>query len=311
MNEEKRELRAIVCPPRWYKLPAVENVHMDVNLQPNDKKAWDQWGVIVNLCEMSGMKVFLIMPQENLYSMVFAANGAWGYYNQKECMVETVVANFRNPTRQGEKEYYKKLLKRLGCNVWELPEGLFFEGQGDAVTTHETYCIASGIRSDAEARKYITRIMQLPKPVTPITLVDKRFYHLDTCMMSLPARNALIYFPDAFDQESLERIRSFCLERFEVNEKLALSFVCNSVFIHDMVLLNVPFPDITARSYDLSAEGKLLTKDDFRFEEIMENEPSYEEIIRYLWDLKYNIIPVFTSEFRKSGAGVRCLILFI
>lgn len=301
--------RIVMCPPTYYKLPAVENPHMDVKNQPDLEIAWKQWIAIRNLYEMLGVKVFEVEPHPRLHSMVFAANGAWGVNN--ESVSEIVLSNFVNPTRQGEEEYFGRLLRRLGCDVFKMPDNVFFEGQGDVITTNNCYLLGTGQRTDRRSGSYLGRLLKLDKPIVELELVSDRFYHLDTCLMSLRGKNLLIFHPGAFSDESLDRLRSLDVSSFEINERFAMKFVANSVFVGDHVLLNVPFENVPEEIFSLSASGVEITDSDPRLDWITNREAGYSFIVNHLRYAGYRIIPVFTSAYRKSGAGVRCLTLFV
>ena len=135
--------RVLMCPPTYYEIPAEENPHMDVNEQPDKHKAWLQWMVIRNSYQRFGLDVYEMEPVPRYWDMIFTANGAWGRDR------ELVVANFRWPIRQDEKRFFKNWLKRLGCTVFELPQGIFFEGQGDVITLSDTYLFGAGFVQDA------------------------------------------------------------------------------------------------------------------------------------------------------------------
>ncbi len=298
-------MKILMCPPTYYEIPAVENPHMDIDEQPDKPKAWLQWTAIANLYQSLGVSVYQIEPQEGMWDLVFTANGAWGRGGR------FVLSNFRMPIRRPEKPHYRRWLKRLGFEVFELPESICFEGQGDVITLKDTYLFGYGFRSFPEARDYVRELLRLQKEITPVRLVDADFYHLDTSAMSFRTKDCLLYAPDAFDGESVDRIRKLNITRYEVSRKLAMQFVCNSVYVNDTILLNVPFPDISEESFWQSANGKVLLKQDPRLDEILSHELEYEGLVKYIWSMGCEIVPVYTSEFRKSGAGVRCLTLFL
>ena len=170
--------------------------------------------------------------------------------------------------------------------------------------------MAYGIRSSPEAPEYVQRLLELKKPTIQVCITDERFYHLDTCMCSLRFKNALVYYPGAFDEPSLARIRQLNLIRYEISEALAIRFVCNSVFVGNDILLNVP-DETTEQSFEMSADGKALSAEDRRLEELVGRNPEYGALLDFLRRLGYESIPVYTSELFKSGAGVRCLIQFL
>lgn len=301
--------RVLMCPPVYYKLPAMENVHMDMTDQPSKEIAWSQWLLIRNLYEMLGLNVFEVEPHPRLHSMVFAANGAWGVRNGDES--DVVLSNFVNPTRQGEEDYFEDLLGNLGCNTFRLPESIYFEGQGDVITTRNYYLFGTGKRSQKEASDYLKRLLGLDRPIIELELRDDRFYHLDTCLMSLQSRNALMYCPEAFSRSSREKLASLNLRRFTLSGPAAMHFIANSVFVDNKVLLNVPFDGVPDMFMSMSAAGEALTPGDPRLKSLKSKFPPYGSVVKFLWDLDYEVIPVYTSEFKKSGAGIRCLTLFV
>ncbi len=298
-------MKVLMCPPTYYEIPAIENPSMNVDEQPDMHKKWLQWVAVANLYQSLGIGVYQIEPQQNMWDLVFTANGAWGRNGR------FVLSNFRQPIRRPEKPHYRRWLKRLGYTVFELPDHVFFEGQGDAITLKDTYLFGYGFRSSPEAKDYIRDLLQLRKEITPLELVDPRFYHLDTCAMSLREKDALIYYPDAFDGKSNDRLRSLSIARYDVSERLAEYFICNSVWVGSTVLLNIPFSDYSEDSFWESAAGIPLSKGERRYDEILSHEIEYEKLLEWLWGLGYAAIPTYTSEYKKSGAGVRCLTLFL
>lgn len=325
MNEKTyAPATVLMCPPAYYWISEKLNAWMDTKIQPDIHKAKRQWVMLHNLYVTFGLRVFEMEPRKYLTEMVFTANGAWGVYNENTQKSEIVLSNFVFDRRQPEKEQYRKWIKdRLGFTTFELPEyrrdpkhTIFFEGQGDAVTATHAYFLGYGQRTGKETIEYLKRLLPLAKPVIPLGLRGDDFYHLDTCMMSLPEKNALIFYGAAFDGYSNlslinEYIEKHNVVAFRMNKNLAECFAANSVYIKDVILLNVPFPDYSEIAFEKSARGEFLHEDDIRLKEIIRQEPEYKDLIRFLWRLQYKIIPVYTSEFKKSGAGVRCMSLFL
>jgi N-dimethylarginine dimethylaminohydrolase len=120
-----------------------------------------------------------------------------------------------------------------------------------------------------------------------------------------------MYYPGAFDEASLAKLRNLDKIRFEVSESLANHSVCNSVYIDDTVFLNIDFQDYSPASFERSARGLFLEKGEVRYEEMVAHDAGYAEVLQFLWGLGFGIIPTYTSEYKKSGAGARCLTLFL
>ena len=73
----------------------------------------------------------------------------------------------------------------------------------------------------------------------PLTLVDPRFYHLDTCFAPLDG-GFVMYYPAAFDTASRARIEAFYPpeKRIVVEEEDAVRFACNVVNLDHTLILN-------------------------------------------------------------------------
>ena len=112
--------------------------------------------------------------------------------------------------------------------------------------------------------------------VISLRLVDPRFYHLDTCFCPLFG-GYVMYFPKAFDAESLAKIE----QRFPQDKRIlvgdadALRFACNAINVGRMIVLN-----------EVSVE-----------------------LSRRLEDLGFWIVQVPLTEFLKAGGAAKCLVL--
>ncbi|WP_235378992.1 hypothetical protein [Candidatus Coxiella mudrowiae] len=61
------------------------------------------------------------------------------------------------------------------------------------------------IRSDLQACEYLETYLSML--VIPLKLIDKKFYHLDTCFWPL-LDGAVMYYPAAFNANSLQLIEN-------------------------------------------------------------------------------------------------------
>ncbi|MEX0877971.1 MAG: hypothetical protein WDZ40_03910 [Candidatus Spechtbacterales bacterium] len=316
-NISKTPRTVIMCPPAFYEIPAIENSSMDPDDQPEPARAWKQWVAIRNLYTKLGLTVYDMEPEPRFWDMIFTANGAWGASRARLGDAEYVLSNYRQPIRRGEKEFFKKILKSLGKNVFELPDNVFFEGQGDAIALNGYLLLGHGSRSSPEVGEYLRRMLLPTRPVVYLKLAMRdKFYHLDTCLMSLRGteKEGVIYYPAAFNDEGNEKIQNlYKVEKLKVHSSLADEFVCNSAFVDDTFLLNVSFGNYSEESFELSALGRPIEdkNTDVRFKELVRYQPEYFSVIYFVEKLGYKVIPVYTSEFKKSGAGVRCLTLFV
>lgn len=147
-----------------------------------------------------------------------------------------------------------------------------WEGEGDCLPANGLLFAGYGFRSEKGARRDLTKLFN--KTIISLRLIDPRFYHLDTCFCPLDART-IMYFPGAFDEESLTKIKDSGLMLIEADAEDADGFGLNAVSDGTNVILSNHASKLIS---DLRKRG-------------------------------YNPIPVDVSEFKKSGGGVKCLTL--
>src|SRR5262249_57863970 len=133
--------------------------------------------------------------------------------------------------------------------VEHLPEGVFFEGAGDALFCGHALFAGYRIRSDVRGHQHIAQ--QIGRQVLPVELVNPRFYHLDTCFCPLAPGEA-IYFPEAFDGYGRRVLESYIPRLVPAGETDAHRFGCNAVVVGKTVVLNAGCERLAA---DLRALG--------------------------------------------------------
>lgn len=265
-------MRVLMCPPTEYSIKWEINPWMSLDSQPDKNRAWAQWHRVFEIYQKLRMRVLLIQPVKDLSDMVFTANAAWG---RKE---NFILSNFKHKERQPEIMHYRNWMEAHGFTTFsDLPKNVIFEGQGDFITLKEAYLFGHGVRSSLEAHEIVKKRFKLHKEIISLRLVDPRFYHLDTCLMYISPIDSVMYYPGAFDAESQKKIGALDADKMEVSEEEAVSFICNGVYSEDTVVLGTKSPRIISR---LKRKG-------------------------------LDTISVDVSEFKKSGAGLRCLTLFL
>ena len=137
-----------------------------------------------------GVQIELMTPQKGLPDLVFTANAGLVFGSR------FFSSRFRHEVRARETPYFDAWFAEHGFTVEHLPEGMFFEGAGDALFCGRTLYAGYRIRSDVNGHQHLGKVLQ--RQVLPLELVDNRFYHLDTCFCPLAPGEA-IYFPGAFD----------------------------------------------------------------------------------------------------------------
>jgi len=263
-------LRYLMCPPHHYRLEYAINPWMKPGFTAIDGKlAQEQWSRLRHVME-SLADIAVIEPDPAYPDMVFCANGAFALANN------VLISRFRHGERRGEEALIRRWFDYRGYTVHELPDGVCFEGTGDAILDRSGGWIWAGygFRSDRAAHETIAR--GFDADVVSLHLVDERFYHLDTCLAPLSG-GYVMYYPGAFDAESLHLIeqRVPSERRVVLAESDATEFSCNIANVGRVIVAHRMSRALQAR---LEALGFAVA-----------------------------VAPV--SEFVKSGGAVFCMML--
>ena len=133
---------------------------------------------------------------------------------------------------------------------------------------------------DVDGRRYLDMLagysaLNFGHPVISLTLVDPRFYHLDTALFVLDDSaegNNVAYYPEAFSPGSREVLARLYPNAVLATLDDALAFGLNSVS--------------DGRNVFIAPQAEALTST--------------------LADRGYVPVPVDLSEFRKAGGGIKC-----
>lgn len=276
----------VMCPPFYFDVSyeLSTNRWMDTDVKPNRERAYTQWLKLLMACQ-ERLHIEMLPPDPALPDMAFCANAGLPYQDL------FIVSNFYHQERRPEsihaKEYFSD---RHQYTILELPEGAYFEGQGDAVWFDEkTLLIGYGVRTNLKGveavegaiQNFYPQVKVIPLPMRPVREYapdEKIFYHLDTCFLYLPHTPAFLLYPRAFMPKALEALKDLGMI-MEIEKEEAENFVCNSVVI-DKNTIFLPWVN--------------------------------DRVGEKLWKMGYKEIRVFPmSEFLKSGGAVKCLILEI
>jgi N-dimethylarginine dimethylaminohydrolase len=275
--------RMLVCPPTYYTVEDEDNAHQHPDTPegiPNYDLSQTQWLKNNKTIESTEVELISMQPISGCRDNVFTQNGGFIFEN-------TIwLSHFRFKKRRRELPGYAKIFKKLGYNVRYSKDLLkekefeteFFEGHGDALYWNNKLIIGYGFRTTLlpafligrNAYGYITYYIEL---------VNKHFYHLDTCFC--PMWEHSMYYPKAFNQSSLPILQPQHGEYIEVSHADAMRFACNSIPI-----------EVNEKRY------------------LVINQPS-NTLAKRIESLGITILPVDVSEFLKSGGGPRCMVLFL
>ncbi len=262
--------RLLVCPPDYFSIDYEINPWMRLSNRVHPQRAREQWHGLMQVLEKDvGATLERMTPVPGLPDMVFTANAG------SVCGRRAVPSRFRHPERQREEPYFEAWFRDHGYEVEKLEGDLYFEGAGDLLGFRDAAWFG-GYRQRSDIRAYLRLSNIFGREIMPVELVDRRFYHLDTCFCPLSG-GELLYYPPAFDSYAQAVIADRIGEalRLVVTEQEALRFACNAVCVGKHVVLPSGCPRTSAV---LEARG-------------------------------YEPHPTPLDEFMKAGGSAKCLTL--
>ncbi|MGV9768901.1 dimethylargininase [Microbacterium sp. NPDC003461] len=190
--------RYLMCRPEHFTVSYSINPWMEPANPTDTALAVRQWQKLYDTYVELGHEVELIDPVPGLPDMVYTANGGF--------VIDGVfyAPRFRFEERQGEEPAFIEWARSHGFEV-VLPE-FTNEGEGDFLLAGDVVLAGRGFRSTDDSHAEIARVFD--REVVSLTLVDPRFYHLDTALSVLdpvvaPGQTPTIaYLPGAFDDAS-------------------------------------------------------------------------------------------------------------
>lgn len=216
-----------MCPPTFFDVIYSINPWMQPSKSIDVDLAMAQWERLYNLYRELGHEVELIEPIEGLPDMVFSANGA--------TVIDGIVllVKFRYHQRASEAAAYRKWFGKRGYRRVHEP-GFINEGEGDYLLTGSGILGGTGFRTDR--RSHNEAQANFNRPVISLTLVDHRFYHLDTALAVLEDDN-IMYYPEAFSPRSRAVLRALYPNAIVAVEADAEVFGLNAVSDGQYVVL--------------------------------------------------------------------------
>lgn len=202
--------RYLMCRPEHFTVSYKINPWMEPANPTDTARAVAQWQKLYDLYLQLGHEVELIDPLEGFPDMVYTANGGF-------LIDGTAYApKFRFTERVGEAPAFTDWFRANGYDT-VVPEEVN-EGEGDFLLVGNTILAGTGFRSTGDSHREVGEVFG--REVVSLTLIDPRFYHLDTALAVLdpvegtanggPEHANIAYLPGAFDDAS----RKILEERF-------------------------------------------------------------------------------------------------
>ncbi|MFH8385947.1 dimethylargininase [Kitasatospora sp. NPDC018058] len=218
----------LMCRPSHFTVDYRINPWMDPAKPTDTALAVLQWERLYALYQELGHTVELVEPVPGLPDMVYSANGATVLNDR------VLVARFRHAERAAEAPAYQAWFERNGYTEVHAARHIN-EGEGDYLVVGDRILAGTGFRTDPAAHAEAEQVLGVP--VVSLTLVDPRFYHLDTALAVLDD-DEIMYFPGAFSPESREILRELYPDALLATEADAEAFGLNAISDGHHVLLS-------------------------------------------------------------------------
>jgi arginine dihydrolase len=256
--------RYLMCPPTHFDVTYSINPWMDPRKPVDQQLATAQWQRIHDQLVELGHTVELVPPVPGLPDMVFAANGAtvWGD--------RALVARFLHAERDAESAAYLDWFSARGLQVRQATSTN--EGEGDYLSAGAWLLAGNGFRTDRRA--HVESEEFFGRPVIGLTLVDDRYYHLDTALAVLDEQTVM-YYPAAFTPGSRAILRELFPAAIIASREDAEAFGLNAVSDGRHVLMP----------------------------------PGATRLVAQLREAGFEPIGIDVSELLRAGGGVKCCTL--
>lgn len=258
--------RFYLTRPTQFQIKYSINQWMDPQVQVDPQRAQQQWDALHQAYLDLGAHVEVFDPAPGWPDSVFTGDSILLYEKS------AIASRFRYAERSGEVQPQVQRFEQRGYTVHRLPEGMYFEGNGETVFWNGRLLAGYGVRSDRAALDFVAGTLGVE--VVPIHILAPHF-HVDTVICPLN-ENTLAYVPSAIAAESLEIIRGLGARLIEIGAEEAGKLAGNSMSVAGTVVLStVQAP---------------------RFNQALET-------------AGFQVRPLDLSEFAKSGGGAKCLTL--
>lgn len=204
-------------------------------------------GALQKALAAAGAEIIMLPGSRGLPDMVFPANAAVVLDGR------ALVARFRCPERRGEEPLFLSAFQALKARgllteVHQYPDDCFQEGAGDCIWDATRQCFWAGYGQRSVRASLDVTEEYFGVPVRPLELVSPRFYHLDTCFLSLSG-GEIVYYPPAFSEEGRAAIRAAAGKDklIEADDDDAAGFCVNAVNFGREVVMARPKDGLRAK----------------------------------------------------------------
>jgi N-dimethylarginine dimethylaminohydrolase len=262
----------VVVRPDHFRIDYRINPFMDPTVQPDPRRAREQWTTLVATVEELGGTVHVVDQRPDAPDMVYAMNLGLAV-ERPDGSRHVVLSHMRHAERRMETASAQRWFRDHGLTTSVVGMdgvGAHFEA-GDAFAYGDALVVGYGPRTEELGLKHLAT--DLGVRVRGHRITHPGMYHLDLAFCPLDSRRAIVC-PAAFDEESAAALMRLVPEPVVLTEAEALStFAANSVVIGRTVLMP-GCPD---------------------------------HVRRQLADWGFAVRLLDLSEFHKGGGSIRCL----
>lgn len=219
MRRAATQRHYLMVRPTYFVIEYSINPWMDPKKPTFTELAVAQWEWLRDLYVDLGHRVDQLEPRAGLPDMVFAANGATVVNGR------VLVARFRHRQRCPESDAYLNWFREHGYRDVRQARWIN-EGEGDYLVAGSRLLAGSGFRTNAEAHTESQEFFGVP--VVGLTLVDPRYYHLDTALTVLD-HDTVMYYPQAFSADSRRLLEELYPDAITASAGDAAAFGLNAV----------------------------------------------------------------------------------
>jgi arginine dihydrolase len=276
------ETRVLMVDPEHFRLAYAINPHMVDTAGAlhvvDSGAARRQWEALRKSYLALDFDVEVLSGRPEHPDMVFCANQSIAARG-RDGQPRVVLSRMRAPERQGEVAHFAAWYEGASWPT-ERPggEGEAFESAGDLLLWPGRRLAVGGFGPRSDRDIVVRAAAALEVDLALVELVDADFYHLDTALVPLDDRRAL-WFPGAFSGEGRELLEAMIPELLAVPESEARRAFATNAHCPDRRHVLIDDQAVETRKI-LGQEG-------------------------------FEVLPLATAEFRKSGGSVFCMKLMI
>ena len=227
----------LMCPPVYFDVSYSINPWMDVTKPVDPALALAQWERLRDLYRDLGHQVSEMTAVDGLPDMLFTANGATVVDGR------VLLANFRYEERMPESDAHRAWFRANGFrHIYQA--AWTNEGEGDCLLAGDRLLCGTGFRTDRYSHGEVQELFG--RPVIGLTLVDPRFYHLDTALAILD-QDQIMYYPAAFSADSRHRLTELYPDAVLATDQDAAVFGLNAVCDGRTVVMSAQATELADR----------------------------------------------------------------